>query len=461
MNILREMADDTIRALKKQSSSRLGWVTRTVTVCIDLQNKSPIPKDLLRKKLVDLEQRWNNYEETFKKLEDHLVVKGLVDELQEVTDNHLVNFTSYLEKVTSFEASTMAEPSSTGTTSSGGIIQGLKLPAITLPQFTGEGNWYEFWDKFKGLVHDRTDIAPVTKFSYLIGQVTGIALEVIRELPVTDYNYDVAVQLLKQNFEDAEANLQRLVNKLIDLEGPKHTHQELTTFRITVGCLLKSLNIHKNLDQASWLLNLIIQKKLSQKTCDELYHRYKKNYFTYKEIEDGLLEICKHLDSMKKETKESKESKDSKGKNNFRNKQSANKSNTKEKKEEVGTFVANVQTASKEQGVTSTNRYPSGTQATASVTNTNKSTESTRASGIKKKKCMLCTEEHATVYCTKYSSLSSRIQRLEELSRCLACLGSNHKSEDCRANLTQCFKCKKAVHHAALCPTTKDAPTTV
>lgn len=449
------MADDISKVLQKQLSSRLGWVTRTVNLCSELQSKTPIPKELLRKKITDLENRWHNYEESFKKLETYLLEKKFLEDLEEVTRSHDSNFAAYMDKISSFEVSVMIEPTTTGI-ANGGVIQGLKLPAITLPQFTGEGNWFEFWDKFKGLVHDRTDIAPVTKFSYLMGQLTGIALDVIRELPITDYNYDIAIQLLKQNFENAEANLQRLVNKLIDLEGPKHNHQELTTFRITIGCLLKSLSIHKNLTEAGWLLDLIIQKKLAQRTCDELYHRYKKNFFTCKEIEDGLLEVCKHLDSTKKEVKDPKESKEVKGKNNSKGKQNGNKTHFKEKKEEVGTFLANVQTPSNSQGVVNSRKPSGGTQAVASTTTTNKPADSGRAAGTQKKKCMLCDEEHATVFCHKYTSLSSRIQRLEEIDRCLACLGSNHKSDDCKTNLSQCFRCKKGAHHAALCPTTKE-----
>ena len=129
-----------------------------------------------------------------------------------------------------------------------------------------------------------------------------------KELPVTDDNYDVAIRLLKENFEDEEANLQKSVNKLIDLEGPKHTHQELTSFRINMSGLLKSISIHKDIENPGWLINQLIQKKLSMKTCNESYHRYQKNYFSYTEVEEGLLELCKHLDSIKK-GKDAKESK--------------------------------------------------------------------------------------------------------------------------------------------------------
>ena len=95
-----------------------------------------------------------------------------------------------------------------------------------MPEFDGESNWNVFWDKFKGLVHDRVDIATVNKLSYLTGQLKGTAKELVSELSIIESNYDVALKILRENFEDKDLILQTLVYKLLDLPGPKHMYKE-------------------------------------------------------------------------------------------------------------------------------------------------------------------------------------------------------------------------------------------
>lgn len=113
------------------------------------------------------------------------------------------------------------------TTNSGLLLPKLQLPTLTLPEFNGEGNWPSFWDKFRSLVHDRTDISNVNKFTYLLGQLKGSAYQLVSELSVVDTNYNVAVEILKENYEDEDLILKNLVYKLLDLPGPNHNYKDL------------------------------------------------------------------------------------------------------------------------------------------------------------------------------------------------------------------------------------------
>lgn len=50
----------------------------------------------------------------------------------------------------------------------------IKLPEIHLPTYDGEvAKFQTFWESFSVLMHDRNDIEDVTKFSYLIDQLTN------------------------------------------------------------------------------------------------------------------------------------------------------------------------------------------------------------------------------------------------------------------------------------------------
>ena len=463
---MAESEDKMLKMYKKQLSAKLGWVTRISNLCTEIQSKDPCPIEVLKQRKAELETRFRNYEETFNLVEEYVVEKSLFQEHIELTDNFSQISSSYLTLLNSMDVTIVGSVSSgqSNPDNTGGI-QSLKLPAITLPEFDGESNWFTFWDKFKGLVHERSDLTPVTKFSYLVGQLQGIALEVVRELNVTDDNYDVAVQLLKENFEDEEANIQRLVSKLIDLEGPKHAYQELMNFRITFSGLLKSLSVHKDLVESAWLINAIIQKKLGQKTLDELYHRYKKNYFSHQEIEEGIMSICKHLESMKDRASKDLVVKSSGPKRNINNPKTKQQTFVKQpsrvwhdRKGEVGTYVAQVKSpnrpdSQKESPVESGGagkEFQLPVHLATSKDVKVKSKPASKGSGGKRS-CTFCNGEHSSIYCPSYPNLWNRIQRLGVLNKCMVCMGA-HQTVNCQVNLSNCFKCKKGLHHAALCP---------
>ena len=97
------------------------------------------------------------------------------------------------------------------------------------------------------------DIAKINKFSYLLGQLKATALLVVSQLPVTENNYDIAIKLLKDNYEDKDQITTKLVNKLLDLKPPNHNYEDLQLFRITINSTLESLKLNNDIDAAAWL----------------------------------------------------------------------------------------------------------------------------------------------------------------------------------------------------------------
>ena len=124
-----------------------------------------------------------------------------------------------------------------------------------MPEFNGDiSEWPAFWDKFNGLIHARKDIPKINKFSYLLGQLKTTALLLVSQLAVTEDNYDIAIKLLKDNYEDKDQITTKLVNKLISLKTPNHNYEDLQLFRITVNSVLESLRLNNDVDAAAWLL---------------------------------------------------------------------------------------------------------------------------------------------------------------------------------------------------------------
>ena len=81
---------------------------------------------------------------------------------------------------------------------------------------------------------------------------------------------------------------------------------------------------------------------------------------------------------------------------------------------------------------------------------------------FKSSKCRFCgSPEHTTINCDAYPSVEARVSLADKKGWCTKCLSGKHLLDSCpgkNASLPfKCYKCKKAEHHAAVCPTKKFA----
>lgn len=100
-----------------------------------------------------------------------------------------------------------------------------------MPEFDEE-NWPFFCNKFRSLVHDRTDINIILT-SFLHGQLKGSAYLLVAEQRVVHSSYDEAVRILNENHEDKDFISENLVYKLLKLTG--HNYSELQSSRISLS----------------------------------------------------------------------------------------------------------------------------------------------------------------------------------------------------------------------------------
>ena len=77
----------------------------------------------------------------------------------------------------------------------------VKLPKLELKSFSGNyEEWQSFWDTFESAVNRNTDISRIQKFTYLKSCVTGAAVSTITGLPLTEDNYETAIDILRDRF---------------------------------------------------------------------------------------------------------------------------------------------------------------------------------------------------------------------------------------------------------------------
>ena len=80
-----------------------------------------------------------------------------------------------------------------------------RLSKLTLPKVKEDvKDWHTLWDSFQLPVHNNTDISRVDKFNYLNSLLEGTAFKTVQGLPLTDCNYDMAVEMLKERFGDPQ-----------------------------------------------------------------------------------------------------------------------------------------------------------------------------------------------------------------------------------------------------------------
>ena len=96
----------------------------------------------------------------------------------------------------------------------------VKLPKLTLKTFSGDlGEWMPFWDSFSSAVDENAQLAPVDKFNYLRGLLTGKAADAIAGLSLTATNYDEALGILRKRYGDPQRIIGKHMDALLNLDA--------------------------------------------------------------------------------------------------------------------------------------------------------------------------------------------------------------------------------------------------
>ncbi|XP_011685499.1 PREDICTED: uncharacterized protein LOC105448555 [Wasmannia auropunctata] len=94
----------------------------------------------------------------------------------------------------------------------------VKLPNIELPKFDGNYNrWIPFRELFESLIDANTSLPPIQKLHYLKLSLTNEAAQIIQSLELSNANYEIAWNLLKQRYENKRLIVQHHMQELLDL----------------------------------------------------------------------------------------------------------------------------------------------------------------------------------------------------------------------------------------------------
>lgn len=270
----------------------------------------------------------------------------------------------------------------------------VKLPPLSLPEFDGSyDKWVTFYDAFSALIHNNPNLGNIQKFYYLQTALKKEAIKIIDSLEVTDSNYPVAWELLKERYQNKKFIIKNHIKQIFDL--PNVNRDSVESLRFFVDNLQKHYRALRNLkepvEQWSTILIHLLSSKLDTNSRKEWEIETKDVVSPTSEIFiQFLIDRCKLLESID---------------NKYLNKSSSsNYHNTHHK----------------------------------SVTTKIQSNISTRLLS-----CIFCKGDHLIYYCNEFLklSISDRINTIRKLKACTNCLRLGHKGSNCQGS--SCRICDK------------------
>jgi hypothetical protein len=93
----------------------------------------------------------------------------------------------------------------------------VKMPKLVITKFDGTPqDWVRFWGQFHAQI-DKSNVDPVTKFSYLKELVEIKVRKLIDGVPFTDEGYERAKRLLEKKFGDSSEVVGAYVRNILEL----------------------------------------------------------------------------------------------------------------------------------------------------------------------------------------------------------------------------------------------------
>lgn len=160
----------------------------------------------------------------------------------------------------------------------------IKLPNLDIPVFDGENTlkWFEFYDMFRSIVHENKTLDDITKFSYLVGKLRSKARDLVRGLEITESNYQVALKLLKDEYDDVDHAIEIHYMKLIQLPKAKNVKELRDTFNqieMHLNCLYA---LSEDVSQKHYAT--IIQTKIPHNILASLNYKHGESSWTVKSL---------------------------------------------------------------------------------------------------------------------------------------------------------------------------------
>lgn len=357
----------------------------------------------LIERLQKVKDLWNSFDEVQSNL-DLLTA----DEHETISDNERAQFEeTYFELVARAQRrlTVLSPPTAVENV---GIIQGqpalqnmitkIKLPTISLPTFNGKYDcWLGFYDNFKSIVHDNSDLTPVQKLQYLRSSLKEEAGQVIQALETSAQNYEVAWDLLVERYDNRRIIIQSHIRALFELPGlTKEASTQLRAFDTALKHTRALYALGQPTESWDALLLHLIASKLDRNTHKEWERSLDGTDMPFiDEVWKFLKNRCHVLESINQEA-------------------SSMSSQFGKNQPRSNNILGNP-----------------GQKTRQALTTSHIKTE-----------CVICKQGHNIYQCEQFLKLdqNERAAKVKSMKLCYNCLRANHLAIDCKSG--PCKKCK-------------------
>ena len=290
----------------------------------------------------------------------------------------------------------------------------IKPPQIDIRPFDGDVmKWRKFWDQFEASV-DKTSYSPVDKFNYLKSKLRGDALSAISGYELSNSNYSVVVDVLKQRFGNPQLIVDAHYRSLSHLPMATNQTASLRQCYDSMERHLRSLEaVGENVNHRYFVA--IISEKLPQKVLYQLYMLKGDNEeWTVPKLRQLL---GKHITALEMAGGE------------------------------CHVPQSPVRLSGDKHFQTEGGRLPN-LRPTAGGLLAGNSRHQAKRFQPSQIKCVYCGQSHWSDECKKFATLQARKEKLR--GSCYKCLQKGHMLKDCQRDRS-CAHCGKPGHHRSLC----------
>ena len=172
-----------------------------------------------------------------------------------------------------------------------------RLPEVKLAIFKGNfGEWETFWSSFRTNVDIWNDIERSTKFIYLAQSLEGEPKEMISGLAITDDNYNLAIRILRDRYDNASKQTNILIQRFHTLPTPKHNPKDLRVFLTEYRKIKAQLSRVLDFQASELVIKSTVIRKLTFQTFDRICDIYVTHDFTLDQMETGIQHIVDKLE---------------------------------------------------------------------------------------------------------------------------------------------------------------------
>ncbi|XP_048511937.1 uncharacterized protein LOC125501082 [Athalia rosae] len=176
-----------------------------------VQNPDTRDPDYLHASFESMQQSFDKFNDIQNKIEDLDQTEcSKRTEMVEKYNRAVAKSRKLLREHNNHPSSNLATPNQTSRATTPGSANPTISVAIALPKFDGSTeNWASFYDIFSSPIDQNDNLTPVRKLQYLRLSLTNRAASAIQCLETTDFNYAVALAILKKKFECERKILRR------------------------------------------------------------------------------------------------------------------------------------------------------------------------------------------------------------------------------------------------------------